>query len=351
MSYLSDTFIQCPTIQRMIDDMFLTCPNPPEFLPSLEAIIAGQKAAGIAQTVADGSGKVRNVQVVYTPRLKESDVTSGSGARTCTAVAERKNNYADYTIDPNVWNRADDSFTTAELATVCTEDVQSLIAKKISLIIDVLERDIATQTAAELVALAGEWGTTADGAFTVNGSNELVVAQYVSAATKAIDYSSMSTIDLALQMAGYCAPPIIVGGTAMYQYGQFVNHGCCATSGVNILDMANDYGKVIMYDKRVATALGSQLKSIAFQPGSVALITYNEAPQVPNLGANYAKFRVNSPRTGIPIDITMSDNCGVISIIGFANTKLVGLPTDAYAIGDELNGTVMINKILVTNPA
>ena len=80
------------------------------------------------------------------------------------------------------------------------------------------------------------------------------------------------------------------------------------------------------------------------------MITYNEAPQVAQLGANYAKMRVNSPRTGIAYDIVMSDNCGTISVLGYANTKLVGLPTDMFAVGDEYRGVTFVNKIKSSKP-
>lgn len=349
MSYLSSEYIQCETLQTMLDNEFITCPVPFEAMPSLEAILATQKAAGISQSVSDGNGKVKNVKVVYEQRLLESAVTSGSGTRACSTELETFDSYANYTIDPNVWLKAAEKFEVANLATVCTTDVQGMIVKKINKVIDVLERKIATQTAQELVALYGEWGTNVSG--TVNGSDELVLAQYVSAATKVIDYSSMPTLQLALQQTGYCAPAYVVGGSAMYQYGQFINSGCCSTTGVDVHDIANKYGMALMYDKRVKAALGSELKSIVFQAGSVALITYNEASQVPNLGANYAKFKMFSPRTGLPIDIVMQDNCGVISIVGYANTKLVGLPTDMFAVGDEYRGVTFVNKILVTNPS
>ena len=349
MSYLSSEYIQCETIQELIESQFLVNTTPLESMPALEAIIATQNANGIAQSVSDGMGKVKTVKVIYEQRLLESSVTESTGARACTTNTETFNNYATYSIDPTTHLDAKESFNTADLATVCTADVQSMIAKKINKVIDVLERAIATKTAQELVALYGKWGTEVTG--TVNGSDELVLAQYAVTATKAIDYTSMITLDSALQNTGYSAPAIIVGGSALSDYMKFANHGCCATAGVNVLDVANTYGKAVMFDKRVKTALGSDLKSIAFQSGSVALITYNESAQVPNLGANYAKFKVNSPRTGLPIDIVMSDDCGHISIIGYANTKLVGLPTDMFAVGDEYRGVTFVNKILVTNPS
>lgn len=349
MSYLTSTYVDCEIIQSMLDDQFVVCPTPLDPMPALEAILATQKAMGISQAVSDGNGKVKNVRVIYDQRLLESAVTEGSGARSCSTEVETFDNSAVYDIDPSVWLKGEESLDTSNLATVCYTDVQGMIAKKISKIMDVIERKIATKTATELVALYGEWGANVTG--TVNASDELVLAQFVSAATKQIDYTSTVTLDSALTQTGYCAPAIIVGGSQLSDYMKFVNHGCCQSTGVNVLDIANAFGKAVMYDRRIATALGSDAKSIAFQAGSVALITYNESPQIPNLGANYAKFKMFSPRTGIPVDIVMQDNCGHISIIGYANTKLVGLPTDMFAVGDEFRGVTFVNKIKIENPA
>lgn len=351
MSYLTSSYVDCEIIQRMLDEMFQTCPAP-EPMPALEAILATQKAAGISQTVSDGNGKVKNVRVIYDQRLLETAVTEGSGARSCSTEVETFDNSQVYDIDPNVWLKGEESLDTSNLATVCYADVQQMIAKKISKIIDVIERKVATKTATELVTLYGNWSTdVAASGLTVNDSDELVLAQYSVTATKQIDYASMVFLDRALSQTGYCAPAIIVGGSALSDYMKFANHGCCQATGVNVLDIANEFGKAVMYDKRVRAALGDDNKSIAFMAGSVALIHYNESPQIPNLGANYAKFKMFSPRTGLPIDIVLQDNCGHISIIGYANTKLVGLPTDMFAIDDEMQGVTFVNKILMTNPA
>ena len=91
--------------------------------------------------------------MVYDQRLLESEVTSGSGARTCTSTTETFDKSQIYDIDPNVWLKAEESFTTVSLATVCTNDVQSMIAKKIGKVIDALERKVATQTANQLALL------------------------------------------------------------------------------------------------------------------------------------------------------------------------------------------------------
>lgn len=349
MSYLSSDYVQCETIQKMLDDEFSLCNVLAlDAMPALEAILSTQVANGISQSVSDGSGKVKTVKVVYERRLLETDVTDSSGTRTCSTTLESFDSFQTYTIDPNVWLRAAEKFEVANLATVCTTDVQQMIAKKISKVIDVLERKVATQTANQLAGMVGEWASTV----TSNASNELELATLVSAATKQLDPFMWGNLDIALQNTGYCQAPIIVGGSEFYNAVRAYEAGCCSTTGVDIGKITNQYGRAVMFDKRVQAALGNAAnKSIVFQPGSLALIYYNEASQVPNLGANYAKFRVNAPRTGLPIDIVMQDNCGVISILGYANTKLVGLPTDMFSNTDEMVGVTYVNKIKVVNPA
>jgi hypothetical protein len=346
MSYISSDYIQCETIQSMIEDEFVTCPTPYEAMPFFEAVVAGQSAAKISQTVSDGDGKVKNVKVVYDNRLLESAATEGSGARSCTTTNETFNNFTNYTIDPSVFVTAGEKFETANLNSVCTHDVRSMLAAKIRKVMDVIERKVATKTSNEAVALYGKWATTVANVI----SDELVVSTLITPATsKQIDYSAMSDIDMALMQTGYCGPKIIVGGPTLYKYGQHIEKGCCSTTGVNILDMANAFGKAFLYDERITTALGSNDKALVFQLGSLVLLKYNEAPQLANLGANYAKMLMFSPRTGLPIDIVLKDDCGTISVVGYANTKLVALPSDLYALGDKFRGVNYVNKIKVVN--
>lgn len=350
MSYLSDTNVPCEAIQDALDANFVACLNPVlDPMPLLETILATQNQVGITQKVSD-NGKVKMVNLLYENRLLESAATNGSGARTCTATNQTYNNYTSYTIDPADYTTADEVFTIAELALVC-EDPAVFLAKKIAKVVDVIERKIATNTATEMTGLFGEWSTTTSSILTVNGSDELQVASYVSTATKVLNYTMFPDIDLALQTTGFCSTPIIIGGAAMYQAAGFMAHGCCSTTGANVYDIFNEFGKAVMFDKRLATALGDQNKAVVFQPGSVALLRYNEYSTKLISGANYDKFIVNSPRTGLPIDIVISDNCGTISIIGYANTKLVGLPADMFAVGDEFRGVNFVNKIKIVNPA
>lgn len=346
MSYLSSQNVQAETIQAELDTQFVTCPTPQENIAALEAIINTQQASGIAQAVSDGSGKVKTVKVTYDQRALESAVTSETAARTCTTTNETYNNYVTYSIDPLYHEKYAEKFAISELATMDIAPA-AFYAKKIAKVVDVLERKVATKSAQELVALYGKWDSSVTGV----SSDKLTVSTFITLAGKQIDYTALSAIDIALMQTGYCAPAIIVGGTTLYAYGRHIAAGCCSTTGVNIMEMANTFGKAIMFDPRVSTALGSANESIVFQAGSVALIHYNEynATDFTGSAANYSMFKVNSPRTGLPIDIVINDTCGVISITGYANTKVVGLPTDMFATGDTKAGVTFVNKIAVSN--
>lgn len=355
MSYIPSTRVQCETVQKMLNDHFLACMNPLEPMPALEAVLAYQGANSIAQEVYDGKGKVKTVKVVYEQRLLESAVTLKSTARTCTTATQTNDEYQTYSIDTGTYLEVSDGFKVSDLATVCTDDPNSLLIKKLNKLMDVIERKVATQSAVEMVGLAGNWSTltptgTAQGQ--VNTSDELILAQYISSATKQIDPFSMTDLDLAIKQAGYCGPVIVVGGSALYKYGQAVEKGCCSTIGVNVMEMANEYGKAIFYDQRIEAAMDTTgIKSLVFQGGSVAMLYYNEAPQIPAIGANYVKMIMDTPRLGIPVDVTINDTCGQISIIVRATTKIVGLPTDMFASGDIHEGQTFVNKVKIVNPA
>jgi outer membrane lipoprotein-sorting protein len=64
---------------------------------------------------------------------------------------------------------------------------------------------------------------------------------------------------------------------------------------------------------------------------------------------NYISTVIVSPRTGIPMDLTVSDTCGTVSVSLVATTKLVALPTDLFSQGDFMSGVNYIAPIKVVN--
>ena len=110
------------------------------------------------------------------------------------------------------------------------------------------------------------------------------------------------------------------------------------------------YGKAVMYDKRVASTIGTDAAWV-LQAGALIPIYYTQnnngivegaglavGNQNVVLGANYYKTVIQDPQSGLPIDMVISDNCGNVSIVLEANAKLVSLPTDLFASGDTMEG-------------
>ena len=52
---------------------------------------------------------------------------------------------------------------------------------------------------------------------------------------------------------------------------------------------------------------------------------------------------------GIPYDLTIKHDCGVISVSVIATTKLVALPDDMYQTGDHLDGVKGFAEVNVVN--
>ena len=54
---------------------------------------------------------------------------------------------------------------------------------------------------------------------------------------------------------------------------------------------------------------------------------------------------------GVPVDLTLKDDCGNLSVIVTATGKVVTLPTDIYEAGDKFAGVNYVNCVSIVNPA
>jgi hypothetical protein len=65
---------------------------------------------------------------------------------------------------------------------------------------------------------------------------------------------------------------------------------------------------------------------------------------------NYKLIAITDPMTGVPMDLTISENCGEISITVSTAEKLINLPTDFYSTPDPYAGKNGVFQVLITNP-
>jgi hypothetical protein len=114
------------------------------------------------------------------------------------------------------------------------------------------------------------------------------------------------------------------------------------------------YGFANMFDRRLQNELGADY-ALTIAPKALQPVYYvknndgvHEALGL-TVGANYQKQVIMEPSTGLPIDLTLSDDCGNVSIIMETVVDLKALPSDLYAPGDYMEGVTGVGKIKVVN--
>jgi hypothetical protein len=160
----------------------------------------------------------------------------------------------------------------------------------------------------------------------------------------------MADVDFAMMQSNFCNTTAIFAGSDFYKYARAMQAGCCSTQGIDVSQITAQYGKAVLYDKRVNTIAG-QYKAWVLQAGALIPIYYVEnnnsimsgagiaiGDTNVQLGANYYKTVIQDPQSGLPIDLVVSDNCGTISIVLEANAKLFSLPTTLFNASDSMYG-------------
>ena len=348
MSCLTSALNSCPNIQTSLDSFFNTSMTL-EAMPFAEFIMSDVNRNGISQAVHPTSGKVKTVELRYNKRILESDLDTNVENPKCVATEKRGDCISPYTIDPTQNVSANQLIEASDVIYNC-ENNDTYIAGVIARLVDVVERGVATSMSSEVAALTGAYEANVSGVV----ADQLVVNTLRAGTTDEIAPFTMENIDLAAIQTGYGMDGIfITGGSLLYQYYRRALAGCCSDSGVDIGSLMQTYGKVVTYDKRVASALGSTV-SLMTRPGALALIYYTQlgwldGTPVPLIASNYYKTVIFSPRLNVPMDLIIKDDCGALSVIVTATTKLVSGPTDQFAAGDDYEGVNWVNEIKVTN--
>jgi len=341
--------IPCPEIQGRINEYFLgtTGESNIEALPALEYLNSPSNAGNIQTTVSPGNGKLRNLDIVYTPRILESQVIQAE-SRACLATEKYGELKATYSIDENDITQYKELISQQDLIRKC-EDDRLYLASRIAAGIDAVERATATRSATQIATLFGSWSASAVTYFSI-------VADTLSVRTKTAGVftpGALEAIDLATVMSGYSGGKVIFSGAALYEGYRNYLAGCCANSGLDVAQLMNLYGTAVAWDRRVAAALGNVSNNfLVMEPGALQFLyyNYNAASLTADFNAPYANMVMTSPRTGIPYDVRVVNACpGEYSIIVELASKTVAMPDDMFRTGDEFAGVNFVNKGVVNN--
>lgn len=349
MSYINPVYTACEDLQTRLSNVFS---NSQELnrdrSPFLEFVLSPQNSNGINQIISPGGGKVRTVNLVFDQPILESEVSTQSD-RDCRPGEKRGDKVETYEIDTSVVYESSEKIAIADLTTKCEANAD-FIARRLMMHMLAVEKKVATVTATQAAAQIGNYSKDVIAAESLAADDNLVVSTLdASGNYKA---GALELVQWAADASGF--PNVVgFGGRLMDQHIRLALAGCCTNWGVDVFELLAQYGFAFAYDRRLSTALGSvSTKSLITEPGNFQMLTYLENPAMETLG-NY-EFKKNEYVTGftpagVPVDITIQENCKVLSIQVQATTKLVSKPTDMFQVGDNYEGVTGAAEVTVDN--
>jgi hypothetical protein len=356
MSAAGTTLQVCPNIQDSLDNYFNTCNASQlrEAMPFFDFLWSPMNREGVSQSirekVAPGGGKQRTVELVYDQRILESAVsTVSSCALDCTSTTKRGNLSTEYTIDCSGY-QVDELMDAADWVNICTSN-GDIFSKKLQSLIDALVRKTATGLTAQAAALIGGWDSSIDSMVT---SEFLQVRTIKDGTTADLEPGTMEDIDWALSRSGFCNGAVIFAGRTLHKYARTLTAGCCSNQGIDLGGILASFGKAVVNDRRVDAAIADADKAWAVMPGVLQPIyfTFNDngLPEAAGVvGTNYIKRVIYDPQSGLPIDLTIKDDCGGVSVVLRSMAKVVALPLDMFHPSDTMAGVNYFAGIEVNN--
>jgi len=345
---ISRILSECPNVQMSLGELFIEV-GQREQLPFLEFLLSPENAKMVRTEVAPGNGKLKTVQARWVQRLPETEVEEGGDILTCNSANTYGDSTTTYTVETTDTYIASQLINAAEIARHCQENSRYVL-ESIMRLMDVIDRKVASAAAVQAVAAIGAWGTEVEDFYTVTGDC-LEVATMVG--TNEPNAFAIADIQQATRMANYPGAPIAFGGAAMQRYANAMAAGCCTQYGIDLLAITQQNGFGFAYDARLATAQGDQSHALVTTAGAIQWLSFNLAEWntgiTPTAGSNYSKTLVYTP-AGVPVDLTMKDDCGNLSIVLTTTGIVATLPTDIYEAGDKYAGVNYVNCVSIVNP-
>lgn len=354
MSYISSIYTQCEDLQFRLADIF-TDPSQNVQLQQdrsafVEMVMSPANRNGLDQTVNPGQGKTRTVNLVFDRPILESTVTEQEG-RACRPQERRGDGVVTYEIDTEANLESGEQFRLVDFTKKCESNPAFLDRRILQHLIGV-DKKVATQTATQAAALIGDYSQDVIDALSLAADDTLVVetldaaGQYKAGAMELIQWAAE---------ASQFGSPMVFGGRLLSEHFRLALAGCCTRFGINVAELLSEFGFAFAYDRRIAAAMGGaglNTRGLLSSLGTFQMLTYTENPGadgIPYFGNNTVLMTAVTP-AGIPVDVTISENCKIIDIQVQACVKLVALPTDMHEVGDNFAGVNGAAGILVTNP-
>lgn len=349
MSYTPSTLVACPNLQDRLDNVFEN-ENARFFqdkIPFSEFLMSPLNRNELSQRVSSGGSKIRTVELTYQPRILQSEKFTNSSDY-CTATSERGDTSTSYEIDTTQNVGFEQKFDVEKLKSSC-EDNEMWFLDQIGKMVAATDVAVNAKNASQANALLGGWSTDVSGVpfVTLNG-DILEVQTLVPSSTYEPFPSTLQGIQSALSASSF-GNSTLVGGFQLHNYLELIRNGCCTDYGLDIAAIQQDYGIASIYDRAVATTQGGNDTAWAVANGALQVLYYNRWSglfEAQDANQSYGQIM---GALGIPYDLVIKHDCGVIQVTVTATTKLVALPDDMYQTGDHLDGVKGFAEINVVN--
>lgn len=358
MSYFSAFEQACPNLQEAINTAWQNDLGQDAGSPIVDFVASAANQRGVTLAMLPGGGKIRKFELKYRRRALLGTAETNVPNPTCESTGYYGNEVAEYDLDPDVNISVAEAIPITANERSCVPNAE-FFAEKISWHLNWIRREMYKNLVEQMVTNhLGGWGSDV----TVNGSGEFVM-QPLLQANGGPNPFALPDLQNAVLDAGMGGEFAVFGGPDLRSYMQAINRGCCANYGTDISAIVNDFGFAYAYDKYLAKYgfAGDPTKAVVLKPGALQILNYSRAEgnaasfgEIWNQGANYLYTTIQDPQTGLKIDLMAKDDCGTLNIRLIATNKVISLPTDLFAPGDEYEGVTGFAPLLVsgckTNP-
>ncbi len=346
MSDYISPLVACPALQARLVDLYENL-NPTEPTPltaflSSDINLRGMKL--VPQYAAPGNGKLRKVQLIYTPRKTEDEIADTLTTE-CVSLTEPAQNAEEYEINPDSGVQVDETFYLRDLATSC-QDNEDYIASRVMAMLDGCRRKMETELTSSLSTEIGLFATT-DDIGTLVSSDRTVKTVKTAYSDGRLNEDALSQIYYSARQAAFIDKPYIFGTGTIEKYFQALSAPAVTQWGLD-LKKYTDNQYVFLPSYRIADAFnqGCKERFIALDANAFFILQYNKFEGMDGLNtlnaqnSGFVQDVIVDPMTGLKFNYKwVYSPCGEKASLFISTAfKLASVPKDMYASTDRLSG-------------
>ncbi len=346
MSDYISPLVACPALQARLVDLYENL-NPTEPTPltaflSSDLNLRGMKL--LPQYAAPGNGKVRKVQLVYTPRKTEDDIAD-TLTTDCVSSNEPVQNSTEYQIDTESGVQVDETFNIRDLASACQEN-EDYIASRVMAMLDGCRRKMETELTTALSTKTGLFATSDDVGTLVSSDRTYKKVKTVDSDGH-FSEDALAQIYYSARQASFIDKPYVFGTGTIEKYFQSLSAPAVTQWGLDLKKyIENQY--VFLPSYRIASAFntGGKERFVALDSNSYFILQYNKFEGMEGLNtinaqnAGFVQDIIVDPMTGLKFNYKwVYSPCGEKASLFISTAfQLAAVPDDMYANTDRLQG-------------